>query len=61
MSDATARRDSSPNSADYARTRRPLLIFVGVLITIVLAFWIAFSLHVLAGEWWIRTTPPLRG
>jgi hypothetical protein len=136
MSDATARRDSSPNSADYARTRRPLLIFVGVLIAIVLtfygmrigtdapflisgtqpepedfesryvahpwlayvhvtpgviyllgaplqrsqrirtkqytlhrrlgrvlvlAFWIAFSLHVLAGEWWIRTTPPLRG
>jgi hypothetical protein len=22
------------------------------------AFWIALSLHVLAGEWWIRTTPP---
>jgi uncharacterized membrane protein len=25
------------------------------------AFWIAFSLHVLAGEWWIRTTPPKNG
>ena len=25
------------------------------------AFWIAFSLHVLAGEWWIRTTPPKSG
>jgi uncharacterized membrane protein YozB (DUF420 family) len=39
MIDATARRDSSPNSADYARTRRPLLIFVGVLIAIVLTFY----------------------
>jgi hypothetical protein len=39
MSDATAGRDSSPNSADYARTRRPLLIFVGVLIAIVLTFY----------------------
>jgi hypothetical protein len=25
------------------------------------AFWIAFSLHALAGEWWIRTTPPKSG
>jgi uncharacterized membrane protein len=25
------------------------------------AFWIAFSLHVIAGEWWIRTTPPKSG
>ena len=25
------------------------------------AFWIAFSLHVLAGEWWIRTTPAKSG
>ena len=25
------------------------------------AFWIAFSLHVLAGEWWVRTTPPKNG
>ena len=25
------------------------------------AFWIALSLHVLAGEWWIRTTPPMNG
>jgi uncharacterized membrane protein len=25
------------------------------------AFWIAFSLHVIAGEWWIRTTPPKTG
>ena len=25
------------------------------------AFWIAFSLHVLVGEWWVRTTPPKDG
>jgi uncharacterized membrane protein len=25
------------------------------------AFWIAFSLHVIAGEWWIRTTPAKSG
>jgi uncharacterized membrane protein len=25
------------------------------------AFWIAFILHALAGEWWIRTTPPKTG
>jgi hypothetical protein len=25
------------------------------------AFWIAFSLHVLAGEWWVRTTPAKSG
>ena len=25
------------------------------------AFWIAFSLHMLAGEWWIRTTPAKSG
>jgi Predicted membrane protein (DUF2306) len=25
------------------------------------AFWIALSLHVLAGEWWVRTTPPKTG
>ena len=25
------------------------------------AFWIAFSLHVLAGEWWIRTSPDKSG
>jgi uncharacterized membrane protein len=25
------------------------------------AFWIAFSLHVLAGEWWVYTTPPKNG
>jgi hypothetical protein len=25
------------------------------------AFWIAFSIHVLAGEWWIRTTPDKTG
>ena len=25
------------------------------------AFWIAFSLHLLAGEWWIRTTPAKNG
>jgi uncharacterized membrane protein len=25
------------------------------------AFWIGFSLHVLAGEWWVRTTPAKSG
>jgi hypothetical protein len=25
------------------------------------AFWIGLSLHVLAGEWWIRTTPDKTG
>jgi hypothetical protein len=25
------------------------------------AFWIAFSLHVLAGDWWIRTPPAKSG
>jgi uncharacterized membrane protein len=25
------------------------------------AFWAGFTLHVLAGEWWIRTTPPKTG
>ena len=25
------------------------------------AFWIGFSLHVLAGEWWVRTTSPKSG
>jgi uncharacterized membrane protein len=25
------------------------------------AFWVAFPLHVLAGEWWVRTTPPKTG
>jgi uncharacterized membrane protein len=29
--------------------------------SIAAAFWIAFSLHVLAGEWWVRTTPPKSG
>jgi hypothetical protein len=114
MSRATARRDSRRNPADRVGTRRPVLVFVGLLIAIVLtsygiriatdapfllsgtepepedfesryvahpwlayvhmtpgvlyllgsfgaAFWIALSLHVLAGEWWIRTTPPKDG
>jgi hypothetical protein len=25
------------------------------------AFWLGLSLHVLAGEWWIRTTPDKTG
>jgi hypothetical protein len=25
------------------------------------AFWIAFSLHVIGAEWWIRTTPAKSG
>jgi uncharacterized membrane protein YozB (DUF420 family) len=45
-------------------------IWVGLLIasglldfhdSLTAAFWIGLSLHVLAGEWWIRTTPPKRG
>ena len=36
MSDATARREKRPNSAGQVATRRPVLIFVGVLIGIVL-------------------------
>jgi hypothetical protein len=39
MSDATAGRDSSPNSADHVGGRRPLLVWVGVLIAIVLTFY----------------------
>jgi hypothetical protein len=39
MSHATARRDTLPNAADHAVTRRPVLIFVGVLIAIVLTFY----------------------
>ena len=39
MSHATARRDTRPNAADHAVTRRPVLIFVGVLIAIVLTFY----------------------
>ena len=39
MSHVTARRDSRPNPADQAGTRRPALVFVGVLIAIVLTFY----------------------
>ena len=39
MSHATARRDTRPHAADHAVTRRPVLIFVGVLIAIVLTFY----------------------
>src|SRR4029453_2523309 len=39
MSHATSRRDSRANSADRVSTRRPVLIFVGVLIAIVLTFY----------------------
>jgi len=39
MSDATAGRDNSPNSADHVGGRRPLLVWVGVLIAIVLTFY----------------------
>jgi uncharacterized membrane protein len=39
MSHTTARRDTRPNAADHAVTRRPVLIFVGVLIAIVLTFY----------------------
>jgi uncharacterized membrane protein len=39
MTHATARRDSRPNTADHAGTRRPALVFVGVLIAIVLTFY----------------------
>jgi hypothetical protein len=48
MSQATARRDSRPDSADHVRTRRSLLIFVGVLIAIVLTFYVI----------WIATDAP---
>jgi hypothetical protein len=36
MSRATARRDSRRNPADRVGTRRPVLVFVGLLIAIVL-------------------------
>jgi uncharacterized membrane protein len=39
MSDATARGNSSPNSADHVGGRRPVLVWVGVLIAIVLTFY----------------------
>ena len=39
MSHATARRDSRPDSAGRAVTRRPALVFLGVLIAIVLTFY----------------------
>jgi hypothetical protein len=39
MSQATTRRDSPPNPADHAGNRRPVLIFVGVLIAIMLTFY----------------------
>jgi uncharacterized membrane protein len=39
MSQVTARRDNRPNSADHVVTRRPVLIFVGVLIAVVLTFY----------------------
>jgi uncharacterized membrane protein len=39
MSHATSRRDSRANSADHAGNRRPVLIFVGVLIAIILTFY----------------------
>ena len=39
MSHATTRRFSRGNSADHAGNRRPVLIFVGVLIAIVLTFY----------------------
>jgi uncharacterized membrane protein len=41
-----------------------LLIGTGLLgfhASFAAAFWIAFSIHVLAGEWWIRTTPDKTG
>jgi hypothetical protein len=25
------------------------------------AFWLAFTMHVLIGEWWLRRTPALDG
>ena len=39
MSHATTRRDSRANFADHAGGRRPVLIFVGMLIAIVLTFY----------------------
>ena len=39
MSHTTTRRHSRANSADHAGNRRPVLIFVGVLIAIVLTFY----------------------
>jgi hypothetical protein len=39
MSHVTARRDSYPNTPDHDRTRRPVLVFVGALIAIVLTFY----------------------
>ena len=39
MSHATTRRYSRANSADHAGNRRPVLIFVGVLIAIILTFY----------------------
>jgi uncharacterized membrane protein len=39
MSHATARHDARPNAVDHAVTRRPALIFVGLLIAIVLIFY----------------------
>ena len=39
MSHATTRRYSRANSANHAGSRRPVLIFVGVLIAIVLTFY----------------------
>jgi hypothetical protein len=40
-------RDLQPGATAPVRSRR--------------AFWIGLSLHVLAGEWWIRTTPDKTG
>src|SRR5918993_5093214 len=39
MSHASARRDGRPGSVDQAGNRRPVLVFVGVLIAIVLTFY----------------------
>ena len=39
MSHATSRRYSRINSADHAGNRRPVLIFVGALIAIILTFY----------------------
>jgi Predicted membrane protein (DUF2306) len=45
-------------------------IWIGILLasglldfpdSLAAAFWIAFSLHVLAGEWWVRTSPAKSG
>jgi hypothetical protein len=65
MSDAITHRGKRASSAGQVAARRPVLIFVGLLIAIVLTSYgiriIALSLHVLAGEWWIRKTPPMAG